>query len=141
MPELVARVFAEYPGCVLDVDREEPELRAPASSFERFWVATRDGEIVGSCGLETREGPPLRVELKKLYLDAALRGRGIGRRLAEKVEEYARSIGAESLELWSDTRFTLAHGLYARLGYARTGRTRDLHDLSETTEYHYRKAH
>ena len=24
---LIAAVFAEYPGCVLDVDREEPELR------------------------------------------------------------------------------------------------------------------
>jgi putative acetyltransferase len=30
---LVGRVFAEYPGCLLDVDAEEPELRAPASSF------------------------------------------------------------------------------------------------------------
>ena len=41
---LIARVFAEYPGCVLDVDREEPELRAPASSFDRFWVVEENEE-------------------------------------------------------------------------------------------------
>ena len=35
---LIGRVFAEYPGCVLDVEAEEPELRAPATHFDRFWV-------------------------------------------------------------------------------------------------------
>ena len=30
---LLGGVFAEYPGCVLDVDAEEPWLRAPASSL------------------------------------------------------------------------------------------------------------
>ena len=67
---LVARVFAEYPGCVLDVDGEEPDLRAPASSFDGFWVLEGDGEIVGSVALTIRDGD--RVELRKLYLDRVL---------------------------------------------------------------------
>ncbi|MHC4470836.1 MAG: GNAT family N-acetyltransferase [Planctomycetota bacterium] len=135
---LVGRVFAEYPGCVLDVDGEEPELRSPASSFDEFWVLEREGEIVGSVGLAVLDGD--RVELKKLYLDESVRGRGLARRLAERVEERARALGAGTIELWSDTRFTAAHGFYERLGYARTGRSRDLNDLSRTTEHHFEKS-
>jgi len=133
---LIARVFAEYPGCVLDVEREEPGLKAPASSFDRFWVVEEDGEVVGCVGCALGEGV---AELKKLYLDARVRGRGLARRLIELVEDTARAHGARRIELWSDTRFTNAHAVYGRCGYRHTGRTRDLHDLSNTTEYHYEK--
>jgi len=134
---LIARVFQEYPGCVLDVDREEPQLRAPASRFDGFWVAEARGHVVGciACGLH--EGW---VELKKLYVDRAFRRRGLARRLIAQVEEVARGRGAERIELWSDTRFETAHRVYERLGYEATGRTRDLHDLSNTTEYHFARA-
>ena len=40
---VVAAAYAEYPGCVLDVEAEVPELKAPASAYARqsgrFWVA------------------------------------------------------------------------------------------------------
>lgn len=134
---LIARVFAEYEGCVLDVDLEEPELRTPGESFTRFWVFVRGEEIVG-CGGLSDHGDGV-VELKKLYLDPGVRGAGHARELAARVEAYARSVGAGSLELWSDTRFLAAHGFYLRMGYERTGRTRELHDLSNTTEYHFVK--
>jgi putative acetyltransferase len=134
--DLIARVFSEYPGCVLDVDREEPELRAPASSFDRFWVVEERGKVVGciACALHGEV-----VELKKLYVDAAARGRGFARQLVNLVEATARDHGAKLIEFWSDTRFTTAHAVYEHFGYAPTGRTRDLHDLSHTTEYHYTK--
>lgn len=134
--DLIARVFAEYPGCVLDVDREEPELRTPASSFDRFWVVEENGTVVGciACALHGEV-----CELKKLYVDAAARGRGLARQLVELVEKTARDQGSEFIELWSDTRFVTAHAVYERLGYRASGRTRDLHDLSHTTEYHFAK--
>lgn len=131
---LIAAVFSEYPGCVLDVDREEPELRAPASRFDRFWVAEQGGRVVG-CIACTFHGSW--VELRKLYVDRSRRRQGLGRRLIALVEEEARARGAEGVELWSDTRFEAAHRVYERLGYARTGRTRRLNDLSGTTEFHY----
>ncbi len=133
---VIARAYAEYPGCVLDVDREETALKRPASSFDRFWVVEEGGRVGGCVGLSL--GEP--AELKKLYLDAALRGRGLGRELIALVEETARAAGARRIELWSDTRFLTAHAVYERCGYRRTGRTRDLHDLSHTTEYHFEKA-
>lgn len=155
---LIGAVFAEYPGCVLDVDLEEPELRAPASSFEAFWVLEAraaeggPGVVVGCVGLglhgpgdgEERaagRGAGRQVaELKKLYLARAHRGRGLGARLVRVVEDEARRRAAGEIELWTDTRFTTAHAVYARLGYQRTGRQRALNDLSATIEDHYVKS-
>lgn len=153
---LITAVFAEYPGCVLDVDLEEPELRAPASSFDGFWVletkATATGarpaqplalseggpRIVACIGLGMHGTGP--AELKKLYLARELRGRGLGARLVAHVEAEARRRGAKHIELWTDTRFTTAHAVYRHLGYTATGAQRDLHDLSATVEDHYLKA-
>jgi putative acetyltransferase len=157
---LIGAVFAEYPGCVLDVDREEPELRAPASSFDAFWVLethaaapsqgrelpharaaspSHDGpRIVGCIGLGLHGAGP--AELKKLYLARELRGRGLGARLVAHVEAEALRRGATHIELWTDTRFTTAHAVYRRLGYTPTGAQRELHDLSATVEDHYVKA-
>ena len=133
---LIAGVFAEYEGCVLDVDREEPELRAPASRYEHFWVVEEDGEIVGCSACAVRL--PV-VEMKKIYLDKRLRGRGWGRKLIEVVERLAGELGATELEAWSDTRFTRAHAVYQHLGYAKGAHTRFLHDLSNTEEFHFTK--
>jgi putative acetyltransferase len=133
---LIARVYGEYPGCILDVDREEPALRAPASSFDRFWVIEEGPHVVGCVGCALHEGV---AELKKLYLDAAMRGRGLGRDLIALVEETACASGARRIELWSDTRFKTAHAVYERCAYRKTGRTRDLHDLSNSTEFHFEK--
>jgi len=135
---LIASCYAEYPPNVLDVDGEEPELRAPASRFERFWVVeAADGRIVGSVAAQ-RAGPAT-MELKKYYVAADQRGGGWGRRLAEQVEAHAREQGCTLLELWSDTRFDLGHRVYEALGYRRSGRSRELHDLSQTTEWHFTK--
>ena len=67
-------------------------------------------------------------------------GPGLGRALVERVEEVARARGAPGMELWTDTRFGDAHRLYRRCGFQATGATRQLHDLSETTEYAFHKA-
>lgn len=133
---LIGRAFAEYEGCVLDVDREEPDLRAPASSFDRFWVVEEKGEILGTgaCSIHAD-----RVEVKKIYVDPRLRGRGWGRTLIKRVEQTAREVGRDRVDAWSDTRFTTAHAVYEHLGYVRQPETRDLHDLSRTTEHHFVK--
>ena len=131
---LIAGVFAEYEGCVLDVDREEPELRAPATNYDRFWVVDDDGEIVGCSACSLRL--PV-VEMKKIYLDARHRGKGWGRRLIGIIEKTADDLGATRLEAWSDTRFTQAHSVYEHLGYERGPSTRFLHDISQTEEYFF----
>lgn len=137
---LIGAIYAEYPGVVLDVDREAPELRAVASAFGArgggFWVAERTGRVVGCVGYVRAAGG---VELRKLYVSATARRRGLGRALCRRVEDAARAAGGRFVELWTDTRFEAAHRLYARLGYARGERTRELRDLSGSVEYYYRR--
>jgi len=139
---LIGAVFDEYPGCVLDVDGEMPELRAIASAFStaggRFWVAEQARRLIGCIGLT----PAIAhggVELRKLYVARTGRRRGLGSHLCGLVETEGRQRNAAFLELWTDTRFGDAHRLYERLGYVRLPETRDLHDKSATVEYHYRK--
>lgn len=138
---LIGSCWAEYPGIVLDVDGEEPWLRAPASAYRRWggrmWVLVPDGGDGPVACVGVKPHGPGVVELKSLYVAAAARRRGLGSRLTRMVEEEARRSGALRVELWSDSRFADAHRMYERLGYRRTGNTRDLHDLSHTTEYEF----
>lgn len=150
---LIAGIFAEYEGVLFLLD-EMPELRAIATAFRaaqgEFWcaeqageqsgeqTAEQGGEIVGCVGYTpSKEGAG--IELKKLYVRGDQRRHGLGARLVDRVEEAARGRGAAFVELWSDVKFETAHRFYERRGYRRDGRTRELHDESDTVEYHFRK--
>lgn len=133
---LIESCFAEYPGNILDVDFEEPELRQPATAYPGFWVVDDgQGGIVGCIALGLSNSPI--AELKKCYVHASQRGQGWGRKLEAEVVAAAQRQGCHSIELWTDTRFTLAHKVYEALGYQMSGQMRELHDLSQTVEYHY----
>lgn len=143
---LVAAAYADYPGCVLDVETEEPGLSAPADHFRarggRFWIAEYPGPhpfFIGGMVACAPTRHPDTLELFKLYTDRRARGIGLGARLVGLVEDEARQRGMTAVELWTDTRFTAAHRLYERLGYRRGPMPRTLPDLSHTVEFHYRK--
>lgn len=138
---LIGACWSEYPGCVMDVAGECPELLAPASHFHavggRFWVLPEGDWIAACIGMAPGHKHPR--ELVKLYVARHRRGQGLGQALVRCVETHAREEGATGIELWSDTRFEDAHRLYQRLGYQPTGRSRHLYDLSATTEYEFEK--
>lgn len=138
---LIERIFAEYEG-VLFLSQEMPELERIATSFEaaggRFWCAFRGETMVGSVGY-TPTGDGHGVELKKLYVAKTEREHGLGGRLLSLVEEAAAGRGAGYVDLWSDTRFVIAHRFYERRGYRKDGRTRELGDASDTVEYYFRR--
>jgi N-acetylglutamate synthase-like GNAT family acetyltransferase len=137
--ELIGGIFAEYPGCMLDVDGELPELRRVASWAREhggeFWVGERDGRIVGCCGY-TDVGDGL--ELKKLYVHRRERKSGLGSIFVDRVLAAAASKDKRYVDLWSDTRFSTAHRFYERRGWVR-GETRELGDKSDTVEFYFRK--
>jgi GNAT superfamily N-acetyltransferase len=140
LQDLIGLCFFDYPGCVLDVPNEEPGLRAPATSFEAMWVVERtsDGLIAGCIAAAARFGAtPPHAELKKLYVHPTCRGTGLARPLIETMHAWALERGLTRLELWSDTKFTRAHGVYEHFGYRPTGAVRELHDVSLTAEYHF----
>lgn len=143
--ELIGSAYAEYPGCVLDVDREEPDLRAIASAYTRkgggFWVTIepQSGALVGSAGWLPSATYAGWIELRKLYVARAQRRRGLASELCARVEHVARERGAVGISLWSDTRFLDAHRFYAVRGYQKQPETRELHDLSLSVEYRFTK--
>ena len=139
---LIAGCFAEYPGCILDVDGEMPYLRRIAGAFAEvdgeFWVAEHRRRLVGSVGLRPRRQGT--IALVNLYVARSARRRGLGARLTGLVEDGARRRRADVVDLWSDTRFRDAHRLYERLGYRRMPETRHLSDLSSSVEFRFIKA-
>ncbi|HEX4015771.1 MAG TPA: GNAT family N-acetyltransferase [Frankiaceae bacterium] len=141
--ELIGGVWADYPSIVLDIDGEEPWLRAPAAAYPsdgsrgELWVVPlpdADG-LLACAGWRPHAGG---VELKSLYVAAKSRRQGWGSRLVHFVERRAGcQFSRERVKAWSDSRFTDSHQLYARLGYRWTGATRDLHDKSATVELEF----
>lgn len=139
---LLALCFAEYPGCYVDPHDDLPDLLAPARAFAgqggAFWVVEDERGRVAACvAIDSLDDH--RAELHRLYVRPNRRRRGWGEALVYHTEEHARSQGASSLFLWSDTRFAAAHRLYERLGYGRVEGTRELGDISGTVEYRFEK--
>ncbi|MEJ1974648.1 MAG: GNAT family N-acetyltransferase [Acetobacteraceae bacterium] len=137
---LIGDCWAEYPGCVMDVDGEARDLRALATHFAtlggRLWAAERDGAIVGMVATY----PAVEAwQIARMYVAAAERGTGLARRLLALAEDHARSAGAHRMVLWSDTRFLRAHAFYEKQGYVRTGGLMALNDLSRSIEAGYAK--
>lgn len=136
---LVGGCFDEYPGCVLDLDGLDTDLKAIASTVTAaggaFWVAEApDGRLAGSVGwVPVGQG----IELKRLYIDRRFRRRGLATRLFDLVLAAADKRGASHIELWSDTRFAQSHAFYTAHGFTRQPETRDLNDPSNSTEYRF----
>jgi ribosomal protein S18 acetylase RimI-like enzyme len=96
------------------------EVFAPWASWQRGWIAEVDGT---TCGFATVEHVPWqqRLVLWFLYIEPALRRRGVGRALLQQVEQYGREAGAT--HVWLETSNVNVPGVlaYERLGYALCG--------------------
>jgi putative acetyltransferase len=82
-----------------------------------FLIAYLDGMAVG-CGA-VRRLEEVTAELKRMYVDPSVRGRGIGRALVAALEREARRLGMTTVVLETGTRLPAAIRLYESMGYAR----------------------
>ncbi len=84
-----------------------------------YFVAEQDGEVLGGGGIFPTENLPAdTVELVKLYLLPAARGRGMGKALINQCLEAARAAGYARVYLETTDELTQAIPLYERLGFA-----------------------
>jgi putative acetyltransferase len=124
--ELVRTAWSEFPGKELLIDRDAPDLVAPAASYGAqagaFWVVERQGRIVASIALQP--AGPATVELRRFYVARDMRRSGLGAALYRLFEDAAVESGAERVELWTDIRMEDAHRLYERVGFARAAEAR-----------------
>jgi GNAT superfamily N-acetyltransferase len=139
---LIEACWAEYPGCIMDLDGEVPELRALATYVAdkggRLWAADHAGHLVGMVATYPL-GADRAWEIGRMYVDRAHRGTGLAARLLGGAEAHARAAGAERLVLWTDTRFEPAHRFYEKQSYVRSGSIRVLDDISKSLEFRYTK--
>ncbi|MGG5821523.1 GNAT family N-acetyltransferase [Falsiroseomonas sp. HW251] len=147
---LIEGCWSEYPGCVMDVDGELPELRALATYFTQaggaLWAAEQEGRIVGMAATrpmnpaaERQHDRDKAWEICKVYVAKLARGTGLAHALLGAAEDHARATGAERLVLWTDTRFETAHRFYEKRGFVRQGSIRILDDISKSLEFRYGK--
>jgi putative acetyltransferase len=118
---LVRGVLAEF-GIAFGVGSEtDAQVLALPASYEaaggRFWVATDDGALLGTCGVFPLGSGDW--ELRKMYLDAAARGRGVGRRLLDEAEAFTRAAGGRRLVLDTTEQMTRAIAFYEANGFVR----------------------
>ena len=138
---LIGEIFKDYENCVLDLEGVDQELLAIDTYVKglggKFWVAERDGQIVGCIGYGRKEGGV--VELKRMYVAKSERRRGLATKLYGLVMAAAHELNARAVDLWSDTRFAEAHAFYLSKGFQQQPGTRDLNDPSNSTEYRFIK--
>jgi ribosomal protein S18 acetylase RimI-like enzyme len=78
-------------------------------------VAYLDGRAIGAGSLKSGGMKP--PEIKRLWVDPAARGLGVGRRLLERLEERAALTGARTVRLDTNKSLTEAIALYRATGY------------------------
>jgi DNA-binding MarR family transcriptional regulator/GNAT superfamily N-acetyltransferase len=104
---LAARVSADF------LDHFDPRR-------ERGWIAERDGENLGCVFLvqapAAEYGDDV-AKLRMLLVEPAARGLGLGKRLVDECERFARDKGYRKITLWTNSVLTAARAIYQKAGY------------------------
>ncbi len=118
---LVTRVLGEFE-LELDPHGTDRDLEDVEDAYRRgggeFWVVEQSGGwIVGTCGVWPDPEDRRRCELRKMYLDPSLRGRGMGSQLLDIALDHARAAGFRRMELETHHSMTTAMVLYEGAGF------------------------
>ena len=112
-----------YPAWPNEIPARLKELAFDAAN-SAVWVAELDGTAVGIATAKRfpaiHQSVPV-VWLTVLVVSERARGRGVGTRLVNEAEEWARDQGARKIALTSALHREEAHDFYKRLGYEQTG--------------------
>jgi GNAT superfamily N-acetyltransferase len=107
---MVARIAAHF------VEHFDP-------AREACWIAERDGQRLGCVFLvqardeATQAVEPGVAQLRMLLVEPAARGLGLGVRLVDECERFARQAGYRRIRLWTNSLLLAARGIYQRAGY------------------------
>ena len=131
---VVARHAALYADeHAFDTSFEALVARIAADFIEHFdarreacWIAERGGVNVGSVLLvQARDEATHRpiegvAQLRMLLVEPAARGLGLGKRLVEECERFARRAGYRKIVLWTHANLLAARAIYGAAGYVLT---------------------
>jgi GNAT superfamily N-acetyltransferase len=124
----LVREYFEMAGVVLRESRDK-FIEEYFGVGRGLWLAGVEGELAGCVGLralprreELGPGDVRCAEIKRMYVRAKFRGRGVAARLLEAVENFAREEGYERIYLDTASEMVAAARLYERNGYERCER-------------------
>ena len=139
-------VIAVIEGCYAGYD-QRIELDTLDSDLQRidevfagarsaFWVLKDAGKVIGSVAVKA--GEPGDCELKRVFLDATYRRRGLGQRMVKFAAHWAAEQGYQVMHIWSDVLYIPAHTLYCKLGAEHDGLRRPLGGVNNVDEFYFR---
>lgn len=133
---MIVRAFhpgdeAAVVGVILPIQREEfgiditadaqPDLRVIPDFYQsgkgEFWVAVKDGAIVGTLGLKDIGNN--QAALRKMFVSAEVRGRehGVAALLLDRLIAHARDAGLTDIFLGTTDKFVAAQRFYEKNGF------------------------
>jgi N-acetylglutamate synthase-like GNAT family acetyltransferase len=80
-----------------------------------FWIAEEDGRVIGCIGLMRLDGADF--ELRRMYVEARARGRGLAQGLLDVLFGWAARHGVEALYLETNEQWHAAHHIYEKNGF------------------------
>ena len=80
-----------------------------------FWVVEEEGRLIGMVAVHRKDATT--AELKRMRVAGDRRGRGLGQRLLELVEDFCRKTGYRRVVLDTTDRQEAARRLYEKNGY------------------------
>jgi putative acetyltransferase len=115
--QLIGALDAHLAGRYSAEQRFGPNLRPEqlAPGLGTFVIARADGRAVG-CGA-LRRLDDTSAEVKRMYVEPELRGRGIAKDILDHLEAAARVMGISRLMLETGIYQAEAIGLYRRVGF------------------------
>jgi putative acetyltransferase len=121
---VIRSVMTEYGAVGCGYSIQDPEVDAMFEAYPApqaaFFVVERNGKVLGCGGFAPLAGGDKAVcELRKMYFDPKLRGKGLGTRLLGQILESAKQAGFSYCYL--ETIESMAHAriLYQRHGFAK----------------------
>jgi GNAT superfamily N-acetyltransferase len=93
-------------------------ILASANDRSRVWLAKQNGIVVGSVFIF--EQPENQAQLRLLFVDASVRGCGLGRWLVEEAVGYCRTTDFRAVYLWTVQGLDRAISIYSSLGFKQT---------------------
>ncbi|MGB2925266.1 MAG: GNAT family N-acetyltransferase [Limnothrix sp.] len=82
-----------------------------------FWVIEQDGVLVGTAAYQPLQRDQSAVEIRKMYLLPAVRGKGLGKYLLQKLEQAIAAKGYQSICIETASILKEAVQLYENNGY------------------------
>lgn len=107
--------FEQYISMAINGELQQLQDIFSESKRNAFWVVEIEERIIGMCGIEACGADA--TELRRMYLDARYRGRGLAQRMLQCAEARARKLGFAKLVLSTAEVHRAAIAFYRKTGY------------------------